>query len=70
MSQNIVLSGIVNPNYKMTVDDIIVHIVQPNNKVVVEKFSMSNSIDIEEKDMNATVTIPNLYRNNTIRYTF
>ena len=68
--QKIILSGLVNPDYKMTVNSIKLHILQPNNKVSVEKFEMQNSVEIKEKDMNVTMNIPNKYRNNTITYIY
>jgi hypothetical protein len=33
-SQNIILSGVVNPNYRMQMEGLKVHIIQPNNLVV------------------------------------
>lgn len=69
-SQTILISGIVNPDREMAVSSMQVHILQPNNKVVVEKLSMQNSVTISRKNMNATVIIPNLFRNNTLTYVF
>ena len=34
-SQMIILSGIVNPAYEMTVSDIELHVLQPNNRVIL-----------------------------------
>ena len=60
----------VNPDYKMVVDDIELHIMQPNSRVVLERFTMRTSIEIRYKEMNATITIPNKFRNNTLTYVF
>jgi hypothetical protein len=68
--QNIILSGIVNPKYEMQMQGLQVQIIQPNNLVVLEKISITNQPSIKAKNMNATVTIPNNFRNNSLTYTF
>ena len=71
-SQKVVLSGLVNPDHEMSLGpgDIEIHVLRPNNRVVVEIIPMSSSITILHKDMNACVLVPNKYRNNTATYTF
>ena len=71
-TQKIIISGVVNPDYEMTISDIEVHILQPNNKVVLEiiRQSPTTPIQISHKVMNTTITIPNKYRNNTLTYIF
>ena len=59
----------------MLVDDIEMHILQPNSKVVLEKIRMNptppdNGVLISHKKMNTTLTIPNKFRNNTLTYIF
>ena len=34
-SQKILLSGIVNPDYEIQVDNIELHVLQPNNRVIL-----------------------------------
>ena len=53
-------------------NDVEVHILQPNSKVVLEKIKQNpaTAITISKKTMEAVVTIPNKFRNNTITYTF
>ena len=70
--QKVVLSGLVNPDHEMTLSpgDIEIHVLRPNNRVVVEVIPMSSTITILHKDMNASVLVPNKYRNNTATYTF
>lgn len=72
MNQQVLISGIVNPDYELTIDGIEVHVLQPNNKVVLEKITQSSTtpIQIAHKIMNTTITIPNKFRNNTITYIF
>ena len=69
-TQNIILSGIVNPKYEMQMQGLQVQIIQPNNLVILEKISITNQPQINAKSMNATVTIPNNFRNNSLTYTF
>jgi hypothetical protein len=69
-SQFIVLSGIVNPNFQMTMTGLKVQILQPNGLVVKEIVGITNQPLIKYKNMNATITIPNNFRNNTITYIF
>ena len=54
----------------MQMQGLQVQIIQPNNLVVLEKISITNQPQIKAKSMNATVTIPNNFRNNSITYTF
>ena len=37
---------------------------------ILEKISITNQPPIKAKNMNATVTIPNNFRNNSLTYTF
>lgn len=46
-AQEVILSGVVNPNYKMSVDSIELHIMQPNSLIIMERIKMSSSLDIE-----------------------
>lgn len=41
-SQNIILSGIVNPSYSMQMEGLKVQIIQPNNLVVQEIIDIDN----------------------------
>jgi hypothetical protein len=34
-AQTIIVSGLVNPNYEMTASGFEVHVLQPNNKVIL-----------------------------------
>ena len=73
--QKVLISGVVNPDYSMLVDDIEMHLLQPNSRVVLEKIKMNptgadSGVLIKHKDMNTTVTIPNKFRNNTVTYIF
>jgi hypothetical protein len=72
VNQRIILSGIVNPDYEMVVPGAIVMILQPNNIVPIEKITVnpSSTLTIRRKNMNATVVVPNLYRNNTLTYIY
>ncbi len=54
----------------MQMQGLQVQIIQPNNLVILEKISITNQPPIKAKSMNATVTIPNNFRNNSITYTF
>lgn len=35
LNQQVLISGIVNPDYELSITDIEVHILQPNNKVIL-----------------------------------
>ena len=56
----------------MITQDIQVLILQPNSKVVLEKISQSpiTPVTIVRKTMDALITIPNKFRNNTLTYIF
>ena len=71
-SQKIIVSGVINPNYELTVSSIQAHVLQPNSIVVLEKVTMNPAtpVTIVHKNMNATITIPNKFRNNTLTYIF
>jgi hypothetical protein len=47
-----------------------VHILQPNNLIVEEIVTSLSSVLIKNKPLNATVKIPNQYRNNSDTYIF
>lgn len=65
---NVILSGLVNPNYQMSASDIRVHILQSNNLIVEEIITSTSVINILQKPLNATVDVPNKYRNNSATY--
>lgn len=71
-SQRIIVSGVINPNYELSVSTIEAHVLQPNSIVVLEKVAMNpvSPVTILHKTMNATITIPNKFRNNTLSYIF
>lgn len=71
-SQKVIVSGVINPNYELAVSAIEAHILQPNSMVVLEKVRMNPAtpITITHKSMNATITIPNKFRNNPLTYIF
>jgi hypothetical protein len=69
-STNVILSGLVNPNYQMTVSGVQVHILQPNNLIVQEVITSTSTVLIKNKILNTTLTIPNNYRNNSVTYIF
>lgn len=66
----VVLSGVVNPNYKMTASGFQVHVLQPNNVIVSEIITSVSTVQINAKPLNTTLTIPNNYRNNSATYVF
>ena len=69
-SINVILSGLVNPNYEMTISGVQVHILQPNNLIVQEIITSTSTVLIQNKPLNTTLTIPNNFRNNSVTYTF
>lgn len=69
-SITVILSGLVNPTYELTVSGVQVHILQPNNLVVREIITSSSSVIIKNKPLNATVTIPHQYRNASTTHIF
>jgi len=54
----------------MTVVNVQVHILQPNNLVVQEIITSTSSVLIKNKPLNATVTFPHNYRNTSIMHTY
>lgn len=54
----------------MTVSGVRVHILQPNNLIVQEIITSVSTVNIQNKPLNATLTIPNNYRNCSANYIF
>ena len=69
-SQKVVVSGVVNPNFEMTASNFKVQILQGNGVVALETISVTGSQLISHKDLNITMSYPNLFRNNSGAYTF
>ena len=66
----VILSGLVNPNFETSASAFEVHVLQPNNLIVQEIVSSTSIVTIRNKPLNATVIIPNQYRNNSLTYIF
>lgn len=49
--QNIILSGLVNPNFQMQMAGLQVHIIQPNNLIVEEIIAIPSEPMIYAKNM-------------------
>ena len=62
----------MNPDYEISVSDIELHVLQPNNRVILERIRQSSStvVNVDHKDMNVSINIPNKFRNNSIEYIF
>lgn len=54
----------------MPVSGVKVHILQPNNLIVQEIISSASVVNIQNKPLNTTLTIPNNYRNCSANYIF
>ena len=64
------ISGLVNPDYQMSVSGVKIFIIQPNNRVVEEIINVGNTVSVMQKSLNATVIIPNQFRNESSEYKF
>ena len=69
-SLSVILSGLVNPNYQVTSSGFQVHILQPNNLIVQEIITSVSTVNILQKPLNVSMTIPNNYRNASSTWTF
>jgi len=66
----VVLSGIVNPDYEVAATGFRILVLQPNSLIAEEVVSSTSSITIQNKPLLTRLTIPNMYRNNSLSYVF